>query len=77
MLPDRGGMPYPPDLHEPMVNGAQTQIRQYSIPATTLFHDGKNDSLVTGSSIQLRTKTSTSATDNVLTHQLPTAVNGN
>ena len=48
--PERGPL-LPPDI-ELTINSA----RQYSIPATTKFHDGNNDTLITGSSKRLHAK---------------------
>lgn len=42
----------PPSDMELTLNSA----RQYSIPATTRFHDGNNDTLITGSSKRLHAK---------------------
>ena len=42
----------------PDIDASLNAARQYSIPATTIFHDGNNDTLITGLSKRLHNKDS-------------------
>lgn len=47
----------------PDIDASLNSARQYSIPATTSFHDGNNDTFITGSSKMLHSKDSVSSND--------------
>lgn len=57
----------PNELQLPTAVAVSPQSRQYSIPASTVFHDGNNDTLVTGSSIALFNKVANNSNNESMT----------